>query len=117
MEIIIKRVYEPIQADDGYRVLVDRLWPRGVQKEALVIDEWDKAIAPSADLRRWFNHQPERFSEFSARYQAELSASTEPAALLERAGAKLTLVYAAKNAQINHAVVLRQYLQRLTTRG
>lgn len=114
MKIVIKRVYEPLQASDGYRVLVDRLWPRGLKKETLALDEWDKAIAPSPDLRRWFNHEGERFEEFSARYQNQLTTSVEPQALLKRAGDNLTLLYAAKDPQVNHAVVLQRYLQRLT---
>lgn len=114
MNIVIKRAYDPADKADGYRVLVDRLWPRGVKKEALQLDEWDKLVAPSADLRQWFDHDPERFEEFTARYQDELSGSDEPAKLLSRGeGDTLTLVYAAKNPEINHAVVLRDYLRKL----
>lgn len=112
MKIAIKRAYDEPSDGDGYRVLVDRLWPRGIKKEVLAVDEWCKDIAPSTELRKWFAHDPAKFEEFTARYQGELGASTVPQQLLERAKGKdtLTLVYAAKDASVNHAVVLREYL-------
>lgn len=115
MKITFKRAYDTPSPDDGYRVLVDRLWPRGVKKQELEIDEWHKDIAPSTELRQWFNHDPDRFAEFSAKYQHELSRSSAPRQLLERANGsdQLTLVYAAKDPAINHAVVLRDYLADL----
>lgn len=115
MDIVIKRAYDEPDDNDGYRVLVDRLWPRGVKKELLAIDEWCKDIAPSTELRKWFNHSPERFAEFSARYTAELECSDAAQQLLQRANGKrtLTLVYAAKDPKINHAVVLAEYLRAL----
>ena len=103
MEIVIKRAYEQASDEDGYRVLVDRLWPRGVSKARAALDEWCKDVAPSPELRVWFGHRPERFEEFAARYAKELDASGAPAALLERAAAsgkgRLTLVYAAKDGK------------------
>ena len=116
MEIVIKRAYDSVAATDGYRVLVDRLWPRGVKKELLEIDEWNKDIAPSSELRTWFDHDPKKFTEFTARYQEELTRSDEPRKLLERAaGQRLTLVYAAKDPNINHAQVLKHYLENLAS--
>ena len=114
MKIAIKRAYDEPAAADGYRVLVDRLWPRGVKKELLGLDEWCKDVAPSAELRVWFGHEPAKFQEFSARYLTELEQSTAPAELLKRAkGDTLTLVYAARDPQVNHAVVLRDFLSHL----
>lgn len=114
MDIVIKRAYEPPSGSDGYRVLVDRLWPRGLKKEELSLDEWCKDIAPSTELREWFAHDSAKFDEFKARYLIELQSSGEPKALLARAGGqKITLVYAAKDTAVNHAVVLHDYLQRL----
>jgi uncharacterized protein YeaO (DUF488 family) len=116
MNIVIKRAYDEPSATDGYRVLVDRLWPRGVKKELLALDEWDKAVAPSSELRTWFGHEPAKFDEFRAKYESELAANDATAELLERAtGHKtLSLIYAAKDPQVNHALVLQDYLQKLT---
>ncbi len=113
MKVTIKRAYDKPAKSDGYRVLVDRLWPRGVKKEDLQIDEWCKDIAPSTDLREWFDHDPDKFQEFSALYTAELDESEEPENLRKRAGSHdtLTLVYAAKDPEINHARVLQEHLQ------
>lgn len=120
MEIVIKRAYEQASDEDGYRVLVDRLWPRGVSKARAALDEWCKDVAPSPELRVWFGHRPERFEEFAARYAKELDASGAPAALLERAAAsgkgRLTLVYAAKDAGNDHVTVLADRLSRLPAR-
>ncbi len=115
MKIAIKRAYDEPNDDDGYRVLVDRLWPRGVKKEALDVNEWCKDIAPSTALRQWFGHEPEKFEAFRVKYLDELAASSAPQALLQRAkGAPvLTLVYAAKDPQVNHATVLAGYLRSL----
>lgn len=112
----LKRVYEPPSSTDGRRVLVDRLWPRGVRKADARIDEWLKDVAPSHELRRWFGHDPERFPEFRERYRRELRA--EPArsvlAELQRRAARgtVTLIYAARDDQHNNAVVLAQELAR-----
>lgn len=115
MKIVIKRAYDDAANDDGHRVLVDRLWPRGVKKEILAIDEWCKEVAPSAELRTWFDHDPAKFKEFSVRYQHELEQSSAAKDLLKRVGSskKLTLVYAAKDPSTNHAVVLKEYLEKL----
>lgn len=109
----LKRIYESPSQEDGYRVLVDRLWPRGQRKEAAQLDEWNKDIAPSAALRKWFNHQPERFEAFSAQYCEELSAKTADLEKLRNiAKAKpVTLLYSAKDEDNNQAVVLKQVLE------
>lgn len=115
MKIAIKRAYDEASANDGYRVLVDRLWPRGVKKETLSIDEWCKDIAPSSDLRTWFGHDPEKFDEFRARYLSELHDSDAPQELLKRAqdAKMMTLIYAARDPQINHARILQECLEKL----
>ncbi|HEX4511461.1 MAG TPA: DUF488 domain-containing protein [Burkholderiaceae bacterium] len=115
----IKRVYEPPARTDGHRVLVDRLWPRGLAKEAARLDEWLKELAPSDSLRKWFGHDPDRFVEFSARYQQEL-ANDETRALLATLGSRarrqaVTLVYAAHDELHNNAVVLAALLKRRRT--
>lgn len=113
MDIVIKRTYDSPSDDDGYRVLVDRLWPRGIKKELLQIDEWNKDITPSTELRRWFGHDPNRFEEFAVQYRAELDKSGEAQKLLSRtAGNKRrTLLYSAKDPKINHAIILQKYLK------
>ena len=112
MNISIKRVYLPAEDSEGYRVLVDRLWPRGIKKENAKIDLWAKALAPSAELRKWFNHIPERFEEFSKKYVEELKANPEVAPILDelRQHDKVTLLYGAKDEQHNNAVVLLHLL-------
>lgn len=115
MKVMIKRAYELAEKSDGYRVLVDRLWPRGVKKETLALDEWCKDIAPSTELREWFKHDPKKFEEFTARYEHELKNAKAPQELLKRAGEhdKVTLVYAAHDTEHNHAKVLQTYLEDL----
>lgn len=110
----IKRIYEEPSKNDGYRVLVDRLWPRGVSKEAARLDEWMKEIAPSPELRKWFNHDPAKFEEFRTRYWAELSRKDEPIEKLLRMASnrKVCLLYAAKDESHNHAIVLKEYLNK-----
>jgi uncharacterized protein YeaO (DUF488 family) len=109
----VKRVYDPPTADDGWRVLVDRLWPRGVSREAARLDEWLKEIAPSDELRRWFGHDPARWPQFCERYFAELAGHAElVAALLARArDRRLTLLFGARDPERNNAVALREYLE------
>ena len=114
-KIKMKRVYETAAPEDGFRILVDRLWPRGVKKEAAKIDLWLKTIAPSPELRKWFGHQPERFAEFQHRYLEELKSDPEKQnavrtviKMLEKLD--VTLVYAAKNEQQNHAIVLKEFI-------
>lgn len=111
MDIRLKRAYEPPAGDDGARILIDRLWPRGLKKEALALDLWCKDIAPSPALRKWFDHRAERFVEFAHRYCDELDANAAVATLRDQlAHGRITLVYAARDPAINHAVVLRDYL-------
>jgi len=113
MSLAIKRVYEPVSAKDGYRVLVDRLWPRGLSKERAAVDLWLKAIAPSTELRQWFGHDPGKWSEFRRKYSAELATHAEEIAQI-RALAKrrrVTLVYGARDTEHNDAVVLLDYLE------
>lgn len=115
---LLKRAYEAPAAEDGYRVLVDRLWPRGVSKERLQADLWARQLAPSTEARREFAHKAENFEAFKARYLAELDASDEAAACANELATHevVTLLYGARDPQINHAVVLREWLQaRLRT--
>jgi len=111
--IAIKRVYDPPAAGDGYRVLVDRLWPRGLTKEAAALDRWAKDLAPSPDLRKEFNHQPERFAEFRHHYLGELAKNPAVAAFgAELKRPKVTLLYGAHDRANNHAVVLADFLRK-----
>ncbi|KWT65516.1 putative uroporphyrin-III c-methyltransferase [Hyphomicrobium sulfonivorans] len=109
----LKRVYDPPSADDGMRVLVDRLWPRGLSKDAAKVDVWMKEAAPSAELRKWFHHEPERWNEFKHRYRQELAANVDAVEYLrELAKSKpLTLLFAAHDTEHNNAVVLLDFLQ------
>lgn len=117
MMVSIKRAYEDPGPGDGYRVLVDRVWPRGRTKEALALDEWAKVLAPSVRLRKWFGHDPQRWHDFQKRYREELSAPTQRErlkALVAAAGNRpLTLIYGAKDEEHNQAVVLREMLSRM----
>ena len=113
MSLAIKRVYEPVSAKDGYRILVDRLWPRGLSKERAAVDLWLKDIAPSTELRQWFGHDPGKWNEFRGKYSAELAAHADEIAQI-RALAKrrrVTLVYGARDTEHNDAVVLLDYLE------
>jgi uncharacterized protein YeaO (DUF488 family) len=113
MDIRIKRVYEEPDHEDGTRILVDRLWPRGLTKEKAKVDLWLKDVAPSTELRKWFAHDPARWTEFQTRYREELKSNKEPLSLLEQATAKgtVTLVYGARDQQHNEAVVLQRILK------
>lgn len=113
MGIAIKRVYEPATKVDGYRVLVDRLWPRGVKKEALSLDLWAKELAPSHALRTWFGHDPARWDGFRHRYASELDALAEHWRPLAERSARhaVTLLYAARDEEHNQALALQCYLQ------
>jgi|SRR5579862_8286544 len=117
--LVLKRAYEKASAQDGVRFLVDRLWPRGVRKADLRIDGWLKDAAPSDALRRWFAHDPERWSEFRRRYFAELDQHAEACAPLRQAvrQGRVTLVYSAKDAEHNNAAALRDYLAAGKGRG
>jgi uncharacterized protein YeaO (DUF488 family) len=110
----IKRVYERPAPEDGVRILVDRLWPRGLRKDAAALDHWCKDIAPSPELRKWFDHREDRFDEFRKRYRLELKGNPALADFrkLTRSG-KVTLLYAAHDEEVNHAVVLAEYLRAL----
>lgn len=116
----IKRIYEPYAASDGTRILVDRLWPRGVLKAEARIDRWMKDIAPSPELRKWFGHQPERFAEFARMYEQELTTDATKQALVTELlslSGTVTLLYAAKDERHNHAVVLLELLRKTAKEG
>lgn len=114
--VTIKRAYEPPAEEDGQRVLVDRLWPRGLSRERLQLDAWLRDLAPSTELRKWFNHDPNRWTGFERRYRKELQAPQRQALLAElSARAKhgvVTLVYGARDTEHNEAIVLRDVLQQ-----
>lgn len=114
MNIRIKRVYEAPDKEDGARILVDRLWPRGLSKEKAQVDLWLKDIAPSTGLRKWFAHDPEKWQEFRKRYGAELERNDEQVATLRAEAAKgpVTLVYGARDTEHNEALVLKDFLGR-----
>lgn len=111
-----KRAYEPARKNDGYRILVDRLWPRGIAKSELPIDEWAKELAPSAELRKSFGHDPAKWKEFRARYRLELRAPSARAKLDELAqrarSSTVTLLYSARDEEHNNAIVLRELLEK-----
>ncbi len=116
--IRLKRAYDAPEKGDGLRILVDRLWPRGVTKERLAADAWAKDLAPSNDLRKWFGHDPEKWAEFRKRYRAELTqahASQKIRELLDAAkrSKTITLLYGAKDGEHNEAVVLRSLFERI----
>lgn len=113
-EIAIKRIYEDPAATDGCRVLVDRLWPRGLSKGRASLDHWFKELAPSNELRRWFGHDPDKWDEFRRRYRAELEADPsvlEPLRQVLNAERKVTLLFSAKNETHNNAVALAEFLR------
>jgi len=115
MPIHIKRVYEDASKDDGFRVLVDRLWPRGVSKEDAKIDLWFKEIAPSTELRKWFGHDPEKWSEFQKRFKAEIQGNKNAWKQLKdivKEHPTVTLVFAAKDEEHDNAVVLQEMLSK-----
>jgi uncharacterized protein YeaO (DUF488 family) len=118
-DIRVKRIYEPPDRKDGARVLVDRLWPRGARKEETKLTLWLKDIAPSAELRRWFGHDPARFAEFSRRYLAELGTNRDVVSRMDDLlkGGLVTLLYAAHDTQHNHARVLSHYLKARAIRA
>jgi uncharacterized protein YeaO (DUF488 family) len=113
MAVRLKRAYDQPEPSDGYRVLIDRLWPRGLSKEQVQLDEWARDLGPSSELRRWFGHDPARFAEFRRRYSTELATKEEKLSeLRRRARARtLTLVYSARDAEHNDAVVLAEILR------
>jgi uncharacterized protein YeaO (DUF488 family) len=113
MKILTSRIYDDAPA--GYRTLVDRLWPRGISRQKAGLDEWCKQLAPSPELRQWFNHEPAKWPDFQKRYAAELKANrAEAAALLNRAGkGPLVLLYGAKDTEHNQALVLQTFLESM----
>lgn len=116
-KIVIKRIYDDAEDADGHRVLVDRLWPRGLSKEKARLDDWFKDVAPSPELRTWWDHDPDRFDDFTHRYEHELSDEAHAEAIeqlieLVHDSARITLLYAAKDESVNHATVLQDYLRR-----
>lgn len=114
MPIRLKRAYDKPSKNDGHRVLVDRVWPRGVSKEDADLDEWMKEAAPSTGLRKWFGHDPDKWEEFSRRYYKELDKNSESLKpLVQRAKkGRITLVYGSKEARYNNAVALKEYLEK-----
>ena len=112
--IKIKRIYEPSAAADGYRVLVDRLWPRGIKKEAAHIHNWEKDVAPSQELRKWFGHAPDKWESFKKKYLAELKGSGAVDHLVDelQTHKTVTLLYGARDEEHNNAVVLREFLKK-----
>ncbi|MCK9291791.1 MAG: DUF488 domain-containing protein [Bacteroidales bacterium] len=110
----IKRIYEKPSSEDGYRVLIDRLWPRGIRKEEAALNEWKKELAPSNELRKWFGHQPERFEEFKKQYVEELNKQSAALDQLRQLSTdqEVTLLYAAKDELHNNAVVLLELLTK-----
>lgn len=112
VSLAIKRVYEPASPADGYRILVDRLWPRGLSKERAAVDLWLKAIAPSTELRQWFGHDPDKWDEFRKRYFAELATHVEELGQIRTLAKRrrVTLVYGARDTENNDAVALLDYL-------
>jgi uncharacterized protein YeaO (DUF488 family) len=114
MDVRLKRAYEPAGPADGYRVLIDRLWPRGLSRRQARLDDWEKELAPSPELRRWFGHEPRRFEEFRRRYVEELRGKRPRLTALRRRAREgtLTLVYSAQDTEHNDAVVLAEVLRR-----
>jgi uncharacterized protein YeaO (DUF488 family) len=114
MDVRLKRAYDPAEPADGHRVLIDRLWPRGVSRDRAKLDDWEKELSPSKDLRQWFAHEPERFDEFRRRYTEELRKQRPRLTSLRRRARQgtLTLVYGAHDTEHNDAVVLAEVLRR-----
>jgi uncharacterized protein YeaO (DUF488 family) len=114
MDLRTKRIYDAPDPADGYRVLVDRLWPRGVTKQRAAIDLWLKEVGPSSDLRKWFGHRPDRFAIFTVRYTGELddNPAVDQLRQIVVSHPTVTLLYGAKDETVNHAVVLADYLVR-----
>ncbi|MGO3182636.1 MAG: DUF488 domain-containing protein [Aequorivita sp.] len=112
MDIQIKRIYEDATKNDGIRILVDRIWPRGVSKEDAKLDDWMKEIAPSTELRKWYDHKVDRFQEFSKKYETELKNNSALVKELQSKaeGKRLTLLYGAKDKEHNQSVVLKKFL-------
>ena len=113
--IKIKRIYESSSEEDGFRILIDRLWPRGLSKESAQIDTWLKDIAPSDSLRKWFSHDPKKWSEFKKRYREELKEKKDTISMIksfEKEKKTITFLYSAKDKEYNNAVFLQEYMQK-----
>jgi uncharacterized protein YeaO (DUF488 family) len=110
----IKRVYDPVSPDDGKRILIDRLWPRGIKKEKAHIDEWLKEIAPSHELRKWYSHDPAKWDEFKKRYKKELAGEQELLKKIKAEGRKqtVTLLFSSKELELNNAAALKEMLNQ-----
>src|SRR5215211_9400307 len=119
MDVRLKRAYDPAEPADGHRVLIDRLWPRGVSRDRAKLDDWEKELSPSTELRQWFAHEPERFDEFRRHYIEELRKQRPRLTSLRRRArqGRLTLVYAAHDTEHNDAVVLAEVLRRGLPKG
>ena len=113
LDVRAKRAYDPAEDGDGYRILIDHVWPRGVSRERARLDDWARELAPSDELRKWFDHDPGRFAEFRARYRDELADQSQRLEELRRRARRgtLTIVYAARDRQHNNAVVLSELLR------
>ncbi|HBS04412.1 MAG TPA: hypothetical protein DEA96_05575 [Leptospiraceae bacterium] len=116
MSFRLKRIYDPPEADDGIRILVDRIWPRGVSKDKANISLWLKDIAPSTELRKWFDHDPKKWDQFKARYWKELEANSQGVSMLSEEHRKgdVTLLYSARDRQHNQARALLEFLEKST---
>ena len=115
MDIKIKRVYEEPSDADGMRILVDRMWPREIKKENLLMDSWEKGLAPMSDLRKWYSHDPAKYDEFRKRYFAELDTSSESEDFVSRISAydgTVTLLFSAKDTQHSNAYVLKEWIEK-----
>jgi uncharacterized protein YeaO (DUF488 family) len=110
VDVRAKRIYDAAESSDGYRVLVDHVWPRGVSRERARLDEWARELAPSDELRKWFDHEPERFAEFRRRYRRELERQRDPVQALRRRATEMpvTILYAARDREHNNGVVVRE---------
>jgi uncharacterized protein YeaO (DUF488 family) len=117
-DFFLKRVYEPYDESDGFRILVDRMWPRGISKEAAKLTAWQKEVAPSPELRKWFCHKPELFEEFQTKYIEELRTDEQKQKIIDEiinltSEGNVTLLYGAKDPVYNHAIVLKDELKRI----
>lgn len=117
-DFFLKRIYEPYDESDGFRILVDRIWPRGISKEAARLTDWEKEVAPSPELRKWFCHKPELFGEFRAKYLEELRTDEQKQKIINElftltSKGRVTLLYGAKDPVCNHAIVLQEELNRI----
>lgn len=114
MELKIKRIYDPVDTEDGMRILVDRLWPRGISKVNARLDLWLKDIGPSSELRKWFNHDPDKFNEFKTKYEAELDENPAVNKLKKiiSTAQTVTLLYSARDTKMNQAVIIQAYLKQ-----